>query len=165
MNRLRPLAALITLALIASACGSSGPNLRDAIGKVDAVTVDGPLDSDGVSALGLTGGDGDGVWSAQGDPKTVADAIAAVEAPDERSDDADGDVFLLYRSGTIWVNDAEPEGESAIVLYDDNDNAYRRHNTILIANSRWGSRVNDYRTSRSSGGNGFFRGGSSSGGK
>lgn len=150
-------ALLASFALVAAACGG-GPNLTETIDAASAVT-----SRSNAAALGVDGTSSDLVWQASGSPTQVADSIAGVEMPDERSDDAGGDVFLLYESGTVWVTPAQGGG-SAVLLYGDNDQAYSRHNTILIANSRWGTRVNNYRSSGSSSSNGF-RGGSSSSGK
>ncbi len=161
MTRPRLLLVLLALALIAASCGSGGPDLRATVNSVEAIG-----STSNATALGIDGSGVDAAWSAEGEPKAVADAIAAAEAPDERTDDADGDdVFLLYKSGTVWVSNAE-SGGSAVLLYDDNDRAYNRHSVILLRNRSWGTRVNNYRTSRSSSGSGNgFRGGGSSGGK
>ena len=149
------IAILTAFALLVVACGSGGPDLPATLAKVDTVgEKTSPL------TLGVNSADSDGVWKAAGTPAGVADAIAIVEAPGERSDDAAGDVFLLYQSGTLWITPAEGEG-SAVVYYADNDRAYNRHTSILILNSRWGSRVNSYRSSSS--GNGFRGGGGSTG--
>lgn len=156
-SRPRFIVALLTsFALVAAACGG-GPDLTKTIDAAAAVN-----NRSSAAALGVDGTSSDLVWQASGSPTQVADSIAGVEMPDERSDDAGGDVFLLYESGTVWVTPAEGGG-SAVLLYSDNDRAYTRHNTILIANSRWGTRVNNYRTSGSSSSNGFRGGGSSSG--
>jgi hypothetical protein len=102
------------------------------------------------------------VWRATGTPAQVADAIAGAAAPDERNDDAGGDVFLLYRSGTLWLTPSS-DGNTAVAVYDDNNKAYNRHSPVLLTNSRWGTRVNDYSTSGGFFGNGFRGGGSGSG--
>lgn len=147
---------LVACALFAAACGSGGPDLRATIGKVDVIT-----GASSPATLGVNSIDSDGVWAATGTPAVVADAISAAAKEDERSDDASGDVFLLYSSGTIWVTKSPDAADTAVVLYDDNDKAYNRHTGILILNNRWGTRVNNYRTS--SAGNGFRGGGSSNG--
>ena len=149
---------LLAGALTLAACGASGPDLTATMGQGDAVGEKATATDLGVDATNT-----DGIWRATGSPPEVADAIASVESPDERTDDAGGDVFMLYRSGTLWLTPAA-DGGSAVVFYGDNDRAYNRHNTVLIRNSRWGGRVNDYRSS-SGGffGNGFRGGGSSSG--
>lgn len=151
----RAMLVLVAFALLAAACGK-GPNLPATLEKVDVVgSKTSPV------TVGVNGADSDGVWQATGTPPTVADAISAVEKPSERSDDASGDIFMLYKTGTLWIT-ASAEGEgSAVVYYADNDKAYNRHTSILILNSRWGTRVNSYRSSSS--GNGFRGGGGSSG--
>lgn len=153
---IRLLAVLIACTLLAAACGSGGPDLRATINKVDIIT--GPSSP---ATLGVNSIDSDGVWAATGTTTAVADAISAAAKEDERSDDASGDIFLLYSSGTIWVTKSPDSTDTAVVLYDDNDKAYNRHTSILILNNRWGTRVNNYRTS--SAGNGFRGGGSSNG--
>ena len=114
--------------------------------------------------LGIDTKGADQSWRATGTPASVADAIAAKEVPDERTDDANGDVYLLYPSGTLWLTALAAEG-AAIGYYGDNDRAYNNHSGVLIRNSSWGSRVNTYRSSggSSSNDNGFRGGGSSSG--
>lgn len=155
---LRLLVLLVVSALGLAACGSSGPDLEAAMGDVGVVG-----DATTNTALGLDGVS-DRAWPATGTPTEVADAIAAVEKPDERTDDTAGDVFLLYKSGTLWVTDVA-DGDSGVVYYADNDTAYNRHSAILIRNTRWGSQINTYRSSSSSGIGGFFRGGGSGSGK
>ncbi len=150
------LAMLASFSLIAAACGG-GPDLPATIDAAPAITTRATA-----AALGVDGTSSDLVWQGSGSPAQVADSIAGVEMPDERSDDVAGDVFLLYQSGTVWVTPAEGGG-SAVLYYGDNDQAYSRHNTILIANSSWGTRVNNYRSSSSSSSNGFRGGGSSTG--
>ncbi len=155
-QHVRYFVALITaFALIAAACGK-GPDLPKTVDAAPAIQ-----NRSNAAALEVDGTSSDIQWAASGSPASVADSIASIEAPDERSDDAGGDVFLLYSSGTVWVTPA-PGGGSAVLLYQDNDQAYNRHNGILILNSRWGSRVNNYRSSGGSS-NGFRGGGSSSG--
>lgn len=152
-------AVVIACSMLLAACGSSGPNLTEVVNASSRVT--------GTSTTGAAGIDGgvgvDQVWTADGTPSQVADSFAGNAPPDERTDDAGGDVFLLYGSGTLWVTAAT--AGTAVVLYEDNDRAYTRHNGILIRNSNWGTRVNNYRSSggSSSSSNGFRGGGSSSG--
>lgn len=150
-------AIVVTFCMLLAACGAGGPDLAAVVNGSSLVT-----GISTTSALGIDGGVGaDSTWSATGTPAQVADSFAGVEPPDERTDDAGGDVFLLYGSGTIWVSAIETG--SAVVLYTDNDQAYSRHNGILILNSGWGTRVNNYRSSSNSSSNGFRGGGSSSG--
>ena len=153
---LRLIVALIAgFALIAAACGG-GPDLPMTVDAAPAIQ-----NRATAASLEVDGTNSDVQWAAEGTPTTVADSIASVELPDERSDDESGDVFLLYQSGTVWVTPS-PSGGSAVLLYSDNDQAYSRHNGVLIRNSGWGTRVNNYRSSGSSNG---FRGGGSSTGK
>lgn len=152
-------AIVVSFCLFLAACGSGGPDLASVINGSSRVT-----GTSTTTALGIDGGVGaDATWSATGTPAQVADSFAGVEPPDERTDDASGDVFLLYGSGTIWVTPIETG--SAVVLYGDNDQAYSRHNGILIRNSSWGTRVNNYRSSGGSSSSNGFRGGGSSSGK
>lgn len=152
-------AVLVAFCLLLAACGSGGPNLTEVVGASSRVT--GPSST---TDAGIDGGVGvDAVWLADGTPAQVADSFAGNTPPDERTDDAGGDVFLLYGSGTLWMTAAA--AGTAVVLYNDNDRAYTRHNGILLRNSSWGTRVNNYRSSGggSSSSNGFRGGGSSSG--
>ena len=153
------LGVVVLSATTLAACGSSGPDLAATLAAVDQV--DGPSTA---AELGIEGSDTTTVWRATGTPTEVADAIATAEPPDERSDDAGGDVFLLYRSGTLWLTPSS-DGNTAVAFYDDNDKAYNRHSPVLLTNSRWGTRVNDYRSSGGGffSGNGFRGGGSGSG--
>ncbi len=162
MSRRRRTAWLVTLfALVAASCGS-GPDLPATIAKVEGMTAIQASDV-GISATDASGDAVRGVWSSTGSPAAVANAIETVEKADERTDDAGGDVFLLYRSGTLWVK--ATDAGSAVVYYADNDKAYNRHSVILLRSSRWGSRVNTYRTSTGSSSSNGFRGGGSSSGK
>lgn len=158
MTRRFAIIALMFLPLVAASCGAGGPDLRATLDAVELIT-----ERSSANTLGVSGAGADGVWAASGEPAAVADAIAASEAPDERAEDA-GAIYMLYRSGTVWVSPAV-DGGSAVVLYDDNDDAYNRHSGVLIASRGWGTRVNDYRSSSSSGSGNGFRGGSSSSGK
>jgi uncharacterized membrane protein YgcG len=149
---------LALVALTIAGCGASGPDLVSTLRAVDAVRDQATADE-----LGVQGADASTLWRATGSPSEVADAIAGAEPPDERSDDVGGDVYLLYRSGTLWLTPSD-DGDTAVVVYDDNNRAYDHHSRVLVTNSRWGSRINSYSSSggRSSG-NGFRGGGSGSG--
>lgn len=152
-----PVVLITVFGLLAAACGSGGPNLTEVVESSSRVG-----DRTSAATAGIDGGVGvDAVWTAEGTPTQVADSMAGNTPPDERTDDANGDVFMLYSSGTLWMTAAA--AGTAVVLYNDNDQAYSRHNGILIRNNRWGTRVNDYRSSNSSSNNGFRGGGSSSG--
>ena len=70
----------------------------------------------------------DGFWESTGSTAEVADVIAAKARPDERASGGT-DQYLLYPSGTVWVS--ELNGKSEVVLYKDNDRAYRRHSGVL----------------------------------
>lgn len=160
----RRLALVVAAMLFLAGCGSSGPDLAATVGAIPGAESVTPSDI-GVNATDASGDAVSGSWRINGAPATVADAIEAKEKPDERTDDAGGDVFLLYKSGTLWLSPNETG--SNVVLYADNDKAYNRHSGVLIASNRWGSRINTYRSSGSSSssnsGNGFRGGGSSSG--
>ncbi|MEZ5225230.1 MAG: DUF4247 domain-containing protein [Acidimicrobiales bacterium] len=159
----RPFGIVIVFLLFAASCGSKGPDLATTVKDIPGAESVSPSDI-GVSATDASGDKVTGTWRINGEPATVADAIAAKEKPDERTDDAGGDVFLLYKSGTLWLSPNETG--SNVVLYADNDKAYNRHSGVLLASNRWGSRINTYRSSGSSSsnsGNGFRGGGSSSG--
>ena len=73
----------------------------------------------------------------------------------------------MYPGGTVWVS--ELNGKSEVVLYKDNDQAYRRHSGVLLASAAWGNRMGGYGGGGSSNngssdtGNGFRGGGSGSG--
>lgn len=155
-------ALLAVLALFAASCGSSGPDLAAVVGDIPGATTVSPSDV-GIPASDASGDRVTDTWKINGSPAAVADVISAEAKPDERTDDAGGDVFLLYSSGTLWLSQGE-QGTN-VALYADNDKAYSRHGGVLIASSRWGTRVNNYRTSSNSSnsGNGFRGGGSSSG--
>ncbi len=158
----RMVAIVAAVTLVASGCGS-GPDLAAAVGNVDGMTATQATDV-GVTPADVAGDDIEGAWTTSDGPAAAADAIEAAQKADERTDDAGGDVFLLYKSGTLWVKPVETG--SAVIYYADNDKAYNRHSVILLRSSRWGSRVNTYRSSSSSSsgsGNGFRGGGSSSG--
>lgn len=147
----------LVAALVLSACGggSKGPDLSATVDKV------GNTEPSSLAQTGLTGEGIDAVWRSAGSPVETADAIAAIERPDERADDAAGSIFLLYRSGTLWVSPTETG--SAVALYKDNDQAYNRHGTFLFLSRGWGSRLGTYSGGGSGSGNGFRGGGSSSG--
>ena len=151
-------ALLVACCVLLAACGTSGPDLIEVVDAAPSVSA-----RSNAVAMGVPPADADMVWSAPGAPAAVADDIATVEPPDERTDDAEGDVFLLYPSGTVWLTPGT-DG-TAVVLYNDNDKAYSRHGVILIRNSGWGTRVNNYRSSGSGGSSNGFRGGGSSSGK
>ncbi len=152
-------AVVVAFCLLLASCGSSGPDLAAVVNASSRTT--GPSTA---TEAGIDGGVGvDSVWMADGTPTQVADSFAGNTPPDERTDDANGDVFLLYGSGTLWVTAAA--AGTAVVLYNDNDRAYTRHNGILIRNSSWGTRVNNYRSSGGSSSSNGFRGGGSSSGK
>lgn len=152
-------AVVIAFCMLLAACGAGGPDLAAVVNGSSRVT-----GTSTPAALGIDGGVGaDSTWLADGTPAQVADSLAGAEAPDERTDDASGDVFLLYGSGTLWMS-AVATG-TAVVLYGDNDQAYSRHNGMLIRNSSWGTRVNNYRSSGGSSSSNGFRGGGSSSGK
>lgn len=158
----RLIALLSVFVLFAASCGSSGPDLAAIVGGIPGATTVSPSDV-GIPAADASGDRVTNTWKINGSPAAVADVISKEAKPDERTDDAGGDVFLLYSSGTVWLSQGE-QGTNA-ALYADNDKAYSRHGGVLIASSRWGTRVNNYRTSSNSSnsGNGFRGGGSSSG--
>lgn len=156
-NRQRGFAFLVMMMLVLSACGK-GPDLRAAVSKAD-IGASSPLPT----LTGIDQTNSDAIWTVDGTKNKVADAIVVKEKPDERVDHANGEVFLLYKSGTLWVTTVDGSSQTAVVLYEDNDKAYKRHNVILIGSRGWGSRVNSYRSSGSGSSNGFRGGGSSSG--
>lgn len=161
MNKM--IAMLAALVVFAASCGSSGPDLAATVNEIPGAASVSP-DDIGIATTDASGDRVTNTWKINGSPAAIADAISAKQKPDERTDDAGGDVFLLYSAGTLWLSAGE-RGTN-VALYADNDKAYSRHGGVLIASSRWGSRVNNYRTSgssSSSSGNGFRGGGSSSG--
>lgn len=153
----RGLALLVLMVFVLSACGK-GPDLRTAVSTADV-----GASSSLPTLTGVDHASSDAIWTVEGTKDKVADAIVVKEKPDERVDHANGEVFLLYKSGTLWVTTVEGSSQTAVVLYEDNDKAYNRHNVILIGSRGWGSRVNSYRSSGSGSSNGFRGGGSSSG--
>lgn len=154
-RRRRVLVLVATLVLAACGGGAKGPDLTATVGMV------GNTEPSSLAATGLTGEGIDAVWRSAGSPIETADAIAAIERPDERADDTAGSVFLLYRSGTLWVSPTETG--SAVALYKDNDQAYNRHGTFLFLSRGWGSRLGSYSGGGAGSNNGFRGGGSSSG--
>lgn len=159
LTRRSATSVMVAFCLVLAACGSSGPDLAGVVNASSRTT--GPSTA---TAAGVDGGVGvDSVWLADGTPTQVADSFAGQQPPDERTDDASGDVFLLYGSGTLWITVAT--AGTAVLLYGDNDRAYTRHNTMLIRNAGWGTRVNNYRSSGGSSSSNGFRGGGSSSGK
>ena len=99
VRSLRWTALLVAITLFAASCGGpSGPDLVATVNATESVQGTATAADLGIDTKGA-----DQSWRATGTPASVADAIAAKEVPDERTDDADGDVFLLYKSGTLWV--------------------------------------------------------------
>lgn len=162
--RLRRAAVVVMAAVLVSgvaACSKkSGPDLAKDLNTLPTLT------KLSVPPPGLDASGADGIWESDGSTIEVADLIAAKARPDERSTSG-RDQLMLYRSGTVWVS--ELNGKSEVVLYKDNDKAYRRHSALLLANSAWGRRMDDYREGGGSNngffgsGNGFRSGGSGSG--
>lgn len=64
-------------------------------------------------------------------------------------------VWLLYRSGTVWLR-PDSNGQTAITIDPDNRRAYRTHSTYL--GRTWNNNVSSYS-------GGFRGGGTSRGGK
>lgn len=159
----RWLALFSALLLLAASCGSKGPDMVAVIDGMALIENQVPPSELGVADQVATDQIG-GTWKAEASPTEAADAIAAAETPDDRTDDAGGDIYLLYKSGTVWIQPLETGG-SGVVYYEDNDKAYSRHSGVLIASRTWGNRVNSYRSnsSSSSSSNGFRGGGGSSG--
>jgi hypothetical protein len=162
-RRLAVVAVLVVLVgLTGAACSkkASGPDLAKELNSLPSLTrLSAPPEG-----LDVTGSDG--VWESTGSTTEVADVIAAKARPDERSSGGT-DQFLLYPGGTVWVS--ELNGKSEVVLYKDNDQAYRRHSGVLLASAAWGNRMGGYGGGGSSNngssdtGNGFRGGGSGSG--
>jgi hypothetical protein len=154
------LAVLVGLTATACSTKTSGPDLAKELDGLPSLT------KLAAPPEGLDVSGSDGVWESTGSTQEVADVIAAKARPDERS--AGGtDQFLLYPGGTVWVS--ELNGKSEVVLYEDNDRAYRRHSGVLLASAAWGNRMGGYGGGGSSNngssdtGNGFRGGGSGSG--
>ncbi len=157
---LAAVAVLVGLALTGCSAKAKGPDLAKAINTMPTLTK--------LSAPppGLDSSGADGIWESTGSVTEVTDLISAKVRPDERTASGTGS-FLLYPSGTVWVS--ELNGKSEVVLYKDNDRAYRRHSGVLLASTGWGNRMSGYSggggsDNGSSGtGNGFRGGGSGSG--
>ncbi|MBK6855134.1 MAG: DUF4247 domain-containing protein [Microthrixaceae bacterium] len=164
--RCRTLAAVVvlavTLGLVGAACSKSGkgPDLAKELNGLPSLT---KLTT---APAGLDVSGADGFWESTGSTAEVADVIAAKARPDERASGGT-DQYLLYPSGTVWVS--ELNGKSEVVLYKDNDRAYRRHSGVLLASTGWGTRMGGYsggggsNNGGSDTGNGFRGGGSGSG--
>lgn len=163
----RTLLTVGAASLVLAACGGSrqrGPNLTKALDGLDTVGARSTQDE-----LKLVTESGDNslsdssvrLWKLTGTPSAAATSLEAKHRSDNRVE-SNNDVFLLYPSGTVWFTD---QSGGAVVLFADNDRAYRSHSGILVANRGWGNTINRYQTSRSSsgGGNGFRGGGGRSG--
>lgn len=151
--------ALVAVLSSLAACSSKkGPDLAAHLGGLPSLT----RSTTPPEGLDLQGSDG--TWLSDGTEEEVANVISAKVRPDERSSSVGGGTFMLYPNGTVWVT---PVGnKTAVVLYKDNDRAYRRHSAFLAANTGWNSRMGSYRSGgsgSSSGGNSFRGGGSGSG--
>lgn len=166
-NRARPRARTTLLLLFAAvvvllpACSSSkGPDLAKQIDDLPA------LSRTTTPPEGVTADGADATWLSKGTEQEVAELISAKQRPDETSTSVEGGTFLLYRSGTVWLTPAGDQ--TAVVLYKDNERAYRSHSGVLLLHSGWGGRMRSYDSGGSSGssgssGNGFRGGGSGSG--
>lgn len=156
------LAAVLLTVLTAcstSSSSSKGPDLTEQMDALPSLT----KATTPPEGLDLEGADG--TYVSAGTEAEVANVISAGLRPDERSDSANGDTFLLYPQGTVWIT---PSGDqTAVVVYEDNDRAYRRHSGVLLASAGWGNRMRNYDSgggsNGSSTGNGFRGGGSGSG--
>lgn len=150
---------LSVLTACSSSSASKGPDLVKELDEVPALT----KATTPPEGLDLEGADA--TYLSTGSEAEVADVISAKLRPDERSDSADGDTFLLYPQGTVWLTPAGDQ--TAVVVYKDNDRAYRRHSGVLLASAGWGNRMRNYDSgggsNNSSTGNGFRGGGSGSG--
>jgi hypothetical protein len=163
-HRLAVLAAVVVLVAVAGAgCSTkaSGPDLANELNGLPSLT------RLAAAPEGLDTTGADGFWESTGSTQEVADVIAAKARPDERSSGGT-DQFLLYPSGTVWIS--ELNGKSEVVLYKDNDRAYRRHSGVLLASAGWRNRMGGYdggggssNNGSSDTGNGFRGGGSGSG--
>lgn len=159
---IRTTALLLAVAMLATlaACSSKtkGPDLAADLDAIPSLTK-AATPPEGLDLQGA-----DGTWLSAGSGAEVADVISAQVRPDERNDSAQGDTFLLYRSGTLWLT--QSGDQTAVILYKDNDAAYRRHSGVLLLGTGWGSRMRSYDSgggSSGSGGNSFRGGGSGSG--
>lgn len=159
--RLAVAVAVLAAVGLAACSSKKGPDLSAALGGLPSLT------RSAGAPTGVDGTDGDGFWTSGGSVAETADVISAKSRPDERTTGTNGDQFLLYPSGTVWVT--ESGGKAAVVLYKDNQRAYRRHTGALVGAAAWSNRMNGYgggggsNNGGSGTGNGFRGGGSGSG--
>lgn len=157
------LVAVISLLAVLSACStkSQGIDIAKEIDKQPS------LSRATEPVAGIDAAEADATWTSAGTNAEVVGVLSAMARPDEVTTTTDGNSFLLYRSGTLWVT--ETGNTTAVVLYRNNDTAYRRHSGALIGYAAWSSRMSGYRSggsssrSGNSGGNSFRGGGSGSG--